>query len=214
MKRRPITIKTYYQAFKSLSGVLAGIFSAIPLISKVVLPGAFTAYGFPPLGSAEGPARVGSAIFALATTYFAFFARGIGHESFRRRVRVAIVCGLIFLFTYIALLTLFVRTIEIPSRGTSVQISVGLERTEFARANFGGESDWEILRDRGTDEEQVWKLWTPQSLLFCRLSLYIAYCLCLLSLVAAFSWGVLSELEESNAGTNCIQERPEERETT
>ena len=91
-----------------------------------------------------------------------------------------------------------VRKIEIPSRETAIQISVGFERTEFARTNFSGESDWELLRDRGTDEEQIWRLWTARSVVVSRLSLYAAYCVFLLSLVAAFSWGVLSELEKSD----------------
>ena len=193
---------SYYQAFKSLSGIVAGVFSTIPILSKLLLPDSFSAYGFPPLGNAEGPARIGAVIFALATTYSVFFtARETDDSGCRRRIHAAIICALIFLILYIGLFTGFVRKIEIPSKETAVQISVGFERTEFAKANFRGESDWEVLRERGTDEEQVWKLWTLRSIVISRLSLYGAYCIVLLSLVAAFSWGVLSELEKKAVHT-------------
>ena len=123
-----------------------------------------------------------------------------GEKLCHRRIRAAIICALIFLVVYIGLF-IFVRKIEIPSRDTAVQITVGFERTEFAKANFSGESDWEILRERGTDEEQLWRLWTPRSIVISRLSLYTAYCIVLLSLVAAFSWGVLSEVEKTATHT-------------
>lgn len=84
-----------------------------------------------------------------------------------RAHRVAIVRGLVFLFLYVALFMRFVRSREVPSKGTTVQISVGFERAEFAKANFNGDRDWEILRFRGTDEEQVSKLWTIRSLMLC-----------------------------------------------
>ncbi len=87
-KSQPITLSHYYHAFKGLSGLLAGVFASIPLISKLVLPGAFAAYGFPPLGNAEGPARIGAVVFALATTYFAFFARSTRPNGNRTPARV------------------------------------------------------------------------------------------------------------------------------
>jgi hypothetical protein len=117
---------------------------------------------------------------------------------------MAIACGLVFFLLYVVTFMRFVRTIEIPSKGTVVQVSVGIQRTEFAKANFNSDSDWEILRDRGTDEEQVWKLWTARSLVLCRFALYTTYSLCLLSLVAAFSWGVLAGLKESDVSARAI----------
>ena len=69
-----ITLRQYYLSFKSISGAMAGLFTAIPLLSKLA-PDGYAAYGFPPLGSVEGPARIGTFVFAWAATYFAFFAR-------------------------------------------------------------------------------------------------------------------------------------------
>ena len=67
-----VTLREYYLSFKSISGVMAGLFSSIPLLSKLI-PEAHSAYGFPPLGTSEGPARIGTFVLALAMTYLAFF---------------------------------------------------------------------------------------------------------------------------------------------
>jgi len=172
---------------------MAGIFSAIPLLSKLV-PDGYAAYGFPPLGSLDGPARIGTVVLALAATYFAFFARAASPSGDRKRIAAAIVLALVCLCLYFGLFLRFVRNIEIPTKNISVQVSVGYERTDFANANFGSESDWEILRARGTGEEEIWRLWTAKSLLVCRLSLYIAYSIVIFCLVTAFSWGVIYQL--------------------
>jgi hypothetical protein len=78
-----------------------------------------------------------------------------------------------------------------------VQVSVGYERSDFAKANFAGDTDWELLRERGTGEEDIWRLWTTKSLLISRLSLYISYSLFIFSFVAAFSWGIVDQLSQS-----------------
>jgi hypothetical protein len=191
-----ITLRQYYLSFKSISGVMAGLLSAIPFLSKLA-PDAYAAYGFPPLGSLEGPARIGTFVFAWAATYFAFFARAGSPSGDRKRIAAAMVFAFVFLCLYFGLFLRFVRTIEIPAKNISVQVSVGYERTDFAKDNFGAASDWEILRARGTGEEEIWKLWTTKSLLVCRLSLYIAYSIVVLSLVAAFSWGVIYQFNLS-----------------
>ncbi len=194
---QPITLHDYYRAFGSLSGLLAGVFAAFPLISHFLFPESIAAYGFPPLGNIEALARIGVVVFALAATYFAFFARSPRPSGNRARVSASIGIAVFFFLLYTGLFMRFVRTIGVPSSGTQVQVSIGFTRTDFAEVNFNGISDWEMLRDRGPEEEQIWKLWTPKSILIARLALYVAYCLSLLSLVAAFSWGVLYQLEET-----------------
>ena len=191
-----ITLRQYYLSFKSISGAMAGLFTAIPLLSKLA-PDGYAAYGFPPLGSVEGPARIGTFVFAWAATYFAFFARSGSPSGDRKRIAAAMVFAFVFLCLYFGLFLRFVRNIEIPTKNISVQVSVGYERTDFTKDNFAAASDWEILRARGTGEEEIWRLWTTKSLLVCRLSLYIAYSIVILSLVTAFSWGVIYQLNSS-----------------
>jgi hypothetical protein len=191
------TLRQYYLSFKSISGAIAGLFSAFPLLSRLFLPESYRAYCFPPLGSVEGPARIATVALGLATTYFAFFARATLPSRNRRRVATGLVLAFICLCLYIGLFLRFVRNIDIPSRNTSVQVSVGYERSDFAKTNFAGDSDWELLRERGTSEEDIWRLWTTKSLLISRLSLYISYSLFIFSLVAAFSWGIVDQLSQS-----------------
>lgn len=70
-------------------------------------------------------------------------------------------------------------------------MSVGYDRTQFAKANFGSDSDEDMLRARGTDDEEIKKLWTYQSLAVARLALFISYCGFILGLVAVFSLGIV-----------------------
>jgi hypothetical protein len=197
-ENHPITLSAYYRAFVSGWGGLATLFSAIPLLSKL-LPGNIAAAGFPPLGDAEGPARLLAVVFALAATYCAYFCRARHPRDNRKWVYRAMILALLPLVVYVGLIIRFVRTVEIPSMGTAIQVSVGWERTDFATTNFDGESDWDLLRARGPDEEDIWRLWTPKSLIVSRLGLYVAYLSVLLLLISAFSWGVLSDLTETQA---------------
>jgi hypothetical protein len=104
------------------------------------------------------------------------------------------VISVTFLLAYLALCERFVRRVDIPSRETAVYVSIGYERTAFADATFGLASDWELLRRRGTDEEQLRMLWTTQSLIIARLALYTAHAVTVLALVAVFSFGVVRDI--------------------
>jgi hypothetical protein len=196
MPSSPMTLRGYYAEFKSISGALAGLLSSLPLLSKLIPSGHLSAYVFPPLGPIELLARIGVVIFALATTYGAFFVRSRTNNDNTKRIVGGFILGFLCFCVYLALSTRFVRVIAIPSTNSSVQVSVGYERTDFAKENFANVSDWEMLRERGTDEEEIWRLWTVRSLLTVRVLLFVTYCLSILALVAAFGWGVLAQSGE------------------
>jgi hypothetical protein len=198
LNSRPITLVEYYKSFKKLSGLLASLISVSPLLS-LLLPESAAQYVFPPLGIADSPARIGALVAAWATTYFAFFFRGVGGRSLSKRISIAIPIALVFLFIYVGLYLRFVREIDISSTGSRVQVSVGYHRTQFANETFGTESDWNMLRQRGPSEEEIWHLWTTKSVILVRLGLLVAHLGFTLCLVAAFSWGVLYQLGESSA---------------
>lgn len=191
---RAITASQYYRSFKSLSGVLASAATASPLLS-LLLPGGSASYVFPPLGIADAPARFGTVSLALAVTYLVFFSRGLWRHKDFWVITSAVGLSVLSLVLYLTLYMRFVRTIDIPSKGTSISVTVGYERTDFAKSTFGSDTDWEILRQRGTEEEEIWRLWTTRSILLARLGLYTSHCGFILLLVAAFSRGVLSGLE-------------------
>lgn len=193
---RSLTFRQYYGAFKSLSGFLAGIASLLPFLSKL-LPENISSYVFPPLGNVDAPARIGTFALALGTTYLAFFWRALLPRNNAKRVVVAIALAFVFQCFYLLAYLRFVRTIDIPTRGTAVSVSVGYERTEFARRTFGGVSDWELLRQRGTNEEEIWGLWESRSLLLARGSLLLAYSGFVFCLVYGFSCGALYQADQS-----------------
>lgn len=187
-----VTLVEYLLSFKSKTGLAAGLFSAIPILSKL-LPESYSAYGFPPLGTGESVARIGAVVLALAAPLFAFYTASAARKGNRKRVASGIIFAFVCLFLYFVLFLRFVRTIDIPSKNITVQVSVGYERTDFAKVTFGEISDEDLLRARGTSDEEIRKLWTTKSLLVSRSSLYITYVLVFLSLVTAFSWGVFEQ---------------------
>jgi hypothetical protein len=87
----------------------------------------------------------------------------------------------------------FVRSIDIPSRaeGVVVSVSVGFERTDFTKTQFPDWSDWKILHDHGYGEEDIWKVWTPRSIIAARLALFSSYLLFLLFTISSLSLAVL-----------------------
>jgi hypothetical protein len=176
-------------SFRSASGIVAATIAALPVVSKM-LPDTAGAYAFPPLGSIDVPARIATVVLAGAVTYVAYFSIGVTARSRFRRVAVPFVVAAFCVIFYLAASLWFVRRIDIPAIGKSVLVSVGYKRTEFAVTTFGSATDEEMLRQRGPDEEQIRKLWTPASVLIARLTLFTFYCGSVLTLVYAFSVGV------------------------
>lgn len=186
-----MTLKKYYSDFKSLSGLFAALFAAMPFLSYF-LPG--SAYFSPPLGDAEAPSRAGLLILAFATTYAVYFVSSETRPRSGRIIASAVLIAFLALIAYFIAFQRFVRRIDIPSRNTLVYVTVGYERTAFATSNFGSATDEEMLRARGTDEEQLRMLWTLQSLITARFEVFAPYAFMIIALVAAFSFGVAGEI--------------------
>jgi hypothetical protein len=194
-----ITLDKYYSSFKSVLGALAGALSAIPILSAL-MPPALAGYGFPPLGNAEPLARVGTIGCVLFASYFAFFARADSPRAARKRVTRALIFAITFFVLYLAVFMRFVRTVDIPSKATSIHVSVGFDRTAFAKQNFSSETDEQMLRARGPAEEEVRRLWTERSLVIVRLALFGLYTLALSGFVCSFSWGIIADLGHHGEG--------------
>ncbi|HZW93856.1 MAG TPA: hypothetical protein VFF64_12970 [Candidatus Eremiobacteraceae bacterium] len=197
MPTRSTTLRSYYQSFKSASGIIAGIVVASPYISRV-LPAGLGSYVFPPLGGVEEVARAALVAMALAATFGVYFWTSSSAATEPRAVTVTLVVAAVLFLVYFGLHLRFVRRVDIPALGTGAYVSIGYERTAFAKANFDSASDEDLLRSRGLDDEQVRLLWTTSSLIVARLLLYVAYCLCVLTLVVAFSLGVVCDAQATH----------------
>jgi hypothetical protein len=184
-----VTIRNYYKSFGSISGALAGAFGLGSLLSLIPFDG--SQYVFPPLGDAAVVAHFGLVSLAISTTYLAFYFPLARLKWITLVLVVAAALGFCF---YLVNYMKFVRRIDVPSQSSTIQVSVGDERTAFAISNFGNETDWNILRDRGLDDEQISRLWTPQSLRRARLLLFASFSVSILPLVFAFSLGVRAQM--------------------
>jgi len=181
-----LTLAQYYKGFWSVLGVLA---AAPPLLVGVIVP-LFSqdtpVFGFPPIGDVTPFARVGLLCLSLLATLLVYFWSGG-----KWPLVAAFLLSFVSLSAYIALYSQFVLRINVPSQDAVIRVSVGHQRTEFAQSNFGRDSDEDMLRARGTSDEEIKKLWTSGSLYRARLALFVTYCCFIFGLVAAFSLGVL-----------------------
>jgi hypothetical protein len=184
----PVTLLAYYKKFASVSGALAAATGLGPLLSAL-LPGAAPSYLFPALGDLTTPARFGVALLAATITYFCFYAEHRPASVLPRFLMFAAIAFLA-LCCYLISFQHFVRKIDVPVNSSAVFVSVGYERTGFATQTFHDESDWNMLRARGTSDEEVSQLWTARSLDVARLCLFASYCGFILPLVLVFSLGV------------------------
>jgi hypothetical protein len=204
-----MNLKQYYKAFWSLSGALA---AAPPIIAAVVtpfLPDSASFCGFPPMGDVGTFARLGLLCLAVLVTYLVYFWRGG-----KWLLSVAALLAFLSLCAYLALYPRFVLRVDIPSLKTTTRVSVGYDRTPFAKAHFSSDSDEDMLRARGFDDEEIKKLWTYRSLIVARLVLFGSYCGFILGLVAAFSLGVVlgqSEKGILNRNENRGNDQPTRR---
>lgn len=190
-----MTLTQYYKAFLSVFGVLA---AAPPIIVGLILPfvsDGTPVYGFPPLGDVASFARLGLVCLAFLVTFLIYFWQG-GKWPLVAAFLVSFVC----LCAYVAFYPQWVVRIDVPSQRAAIRVSVGYERTQFAKTNFASDSDEDMLRARGTDEEEIKKLWTYQSLTVARLALFVSYCGFLLGLVAVFSLGVAFDQRRQGEG--------------
>ena len=135
------------------------------------------------------PARFAVVILAAAATYIAFYGEPPSHRTFIKLFLLGVV-AFIGLCCYLVFYLQFVRKVEAPAAASAIHVSIGYERTAFAEQTFASESDWEMLRARGTSEEEIWKLWTKRSIQIARFCLFGSYCLFILPLVLVFSLGV------------------------
>jgi hypothetical protein len=171
--------------------VITGAFGAVPLFATI-LPDKQSFYFFPPF---DPVFRIGTIILCVLVTITIYFISDLAFvKSAKRRVTALLVVfgvSVVGLLLFLASYYRFVRTIDIPTKETSVSVAVGFTRTAFSDREFPGVNDWEVLRRRGTGEEEIQTVWTRSSIILARLMLFGAYLLCLLSAVGVGSLAVL-----------------------
>jgi hypothetical protein len=187
-----VGLKQYYTSARGLITAAAAV--TVPFASKVVGSDS-AAYVFPPLGGMEGAARLGLVLLCLSVSIGVYFlATADKPKSPSPVIWTTILLAVVCLAGYLAAYQRFVRRIEVPSRETSVTVSVGYQRTQFAEQTFGSASDWAMLQARGTDEEEIEHLWTAKSVIIARLTLYLLCVLTTLSFLFLFSFALVHDI--------------------
>jgi hypothetical protein len=184
------SLEDYYKGFRSTSGVMTGILTAVPIVGEIT-KGTVSATLFPPVGWAFALPTLLVIVVLTTAIYGTHTATWIQSAGRRRRVLwFAFGAALPGLAIYIASYSRFVR--ELPVKDEEPHyVAVGFERRNFTDPHLRDGSDWDLLRYRGLSDEDVQFLWTQRSIIIARIVLVMSYLLVLLPPVAAFSFVVL-----------------------
>ncbi len=190
-KGRAITVADYYKKFGSIFGGVTTAIGALPIISGL-FPEKLSLYLFPPLGNVW---RAIAVILAGLVTLILFFVNDASFAVSKAGRLRALVLTFAFALTgacsFLITSHRVVRAVDIPTLGKTITVTIGFERTEFADSISPQMSDWELLHQRGTSEEQIRKLWKDKSVLWARLALFTSYLLFLLNATATACFAVL-----------------------
>lgn len=146
---------------------------------------------FPPLGQFELTAGCGVVAIGFLCTYLVFVC-------YRSHPYISPLHGVSLLLTVMALLAIYsglnLRFVKPGTNGTLV--SIGYDRTDFARKNYDDKTDIEMLRDYGSRELEIEKLWTYKSLAIARGLLLLTYTTIIMSFIWFFCIGALQHASE------------------
>jgi hypothetical protein len=192
-----VTVCQYYRGFVSLLGALAGV-PFVPPVVHFFIPdsNAIAGYLYPPIGDSQQLTLCATFLFLLITTYVVFQYQ---QAASKQRVHTALVLWVGIAACVCALIALygcFVRRIPVPVLGIAVPVSVGFERTDFARQWYPNSNDWEMLHDTGPTEDRIQDLWTLRSILAVRALLWGSYSLMLACFLAVVSLAVYQHSAE------------------
>jgi len=187
-----VSLTQYYVSAQGL--ITAVVAVALPFASKVVGSDA-APYIFPPLDGMDGIARLGLVLLCLSVSIGVYFLAVVQPpRSPSVVIWIALLLAVICLISYLAAYQRFVRNVEIPTKESTVHVSVGYRRTQFAIQTFGSASDWTMLQARGTSEEEIERLWTVDSVVVGRLALYLSCALTTMSFLFLFSFALAHDV--------------------
>jgi len=186
-----ITLEHYYKEFKSLFGGITAVIAAFPLVATFV-PANIPPIILPPV---ESSTIAVSEIFVLFFVVWVFFLKDL--SLWQRSYACPIVMFLFLILGFIAYLFYYswtlqvVRVIHVPINGQEYVAVIGLQRSPFAEQFFPNATDEEMLKERGVTEEEIRRLWIPESVYTAKTWLVGYYFLTLICITITGSVGVL-----------------------
>jgi hypothetical protein len=197
-----ITIRQYYAGFVGSWGLVASVPLVPPILNSILrfFWPAFAAYLYPPLGHVQPIALAGTLIFLLVVTLVVFTSCRSAQQisPYVSVILASLILG--GMCCFIGLYSSYVRRAPIRAEAVEVPLSVGYERTDFAKQQYSQESDAEMLHDWGSSEEEIQKLWTKRSMAIIRGALWLSYTLILACVVAVVSVVVYQHATEESVG--------------
>jgi len=165
-----VTLGEYLKRIGTSFGALGVLGAALPLGS--LLPTDWSAFLFPPLGDLTPIARVVCVVCVLLIICCGYVA--VGERALKIWILVSALLALASASGYVYYCLQNVLKISAPS--TFFLVSIGSEKTEFAKRTFTkGESAWEMVQNRGLNDDEITKIWTSQSVIDNRLKLFFSY---------------------------------------
>jgi hypothetical protein len=183
-----VTFGRYIKGLGIVRKLVAGLIFVPPLLSLVVPNSApLREFIYPPLGNFQAPGLIATMGFLLLTIFWVFV---FGRSAQTIRTRVYVFLGIAFLVGVmgsIALYVPYVMRVDVAAVDQQVPVSIGFDRTDFARQKYPHNSDYEMLEKRGPWEPEIRNLWTSRSIAAVRIGLWFFYTLVLAAVLSVAS---------------------------
>lgn len=141
-----------------------------PLLAKQL--SSHSPFIWPPLGSLETYAPYAA---TLLISICSFLPAIIENKKQARRWLVAsLACAVLTFGTYCYFVGCYVITVDTPFNGTQAR-SVGFIVKPNIRSLFPDKSDDDLLKIGGLEDAQIKRVWTPGSVLACRLCILLSF---------------------------------------
>lgn len=194
-KTKTLTINEYYKQFVSVLGASAVGIGSIPFISSL-FDNNLKVLQFPPIGDYTIACKIMLGFILVATSLIILFlqnTRFVLNDSYRLKSLIVLFFIVLISFSLnTALSSAFVKRIN-PLENEYLLVSIGYEKTDFAKKNLLDYTDYEILEKvRGFTEADIQKVWTKTSLIITRLSLLLSYSLFFVSAISILCISILS----------------------
>lgn len=158
-----------FRRYIATVGSVAAALVALPISAKMMHVD--SPYLNPPLGTLD------SFVVPIAVPLVGLFAAlpwlfGLKHSARVGALLSAALCILSFV-SYSVFVSRYIVRVDAP--GAVLQVSVGTERTEWAKRNLDGDSDALALMTAGWSEVEIREIWTVHSIVVARLKLLISF---------------------------------------
>ena len=156
-----------------LRKIRIGIAGSIAVLVVIGLSKPDSPFHFPPAGSLSKYVISLSFLLVLACLSFPWFIKSKGTTKILGWCAGLLVP--VFLVGYFFLVHTFVVAVDIPAIKKTTHAIIGYQRSAYAEKNYPGLSDYELLKQGGSDEAALRDLYTGSSRFWVVFAMFLAY---------------------------------------